>query len=104
MEELIRAQAEGSTLYVVISCPRMNAAIVPTIKEQIAAAWNTGITRVVVDMSLVEFVDSSGVGALLGVLRRLPQGEGSVVLKGLQQQVRTVFVLLRLQRIFQIED
>ena len=82
----------------------MIAACVPAFKEQIAAAWNDGITRAVVDMSLVEFVDSSGVGALLGLLRRLPQCEATVVIKGMQPQVRTVFELLRLQRIFQIES
>ena len=104
MEEQIRAQAEGKTLYVVISCPRVNAAFVPTLKEQVAAALTDEIVRVVIDMSLVEFVDSSGVGAFLGILRRLPQPDGNVALKGMQQQVRAVFVLLRLQRIFQIED
>ena len=104
MEEQIRAQAEGNTLHVVITRPRVNAAYVAAFKEQMAAVWNDDITRAVFDMSLVEFVDSSGVGALLGVLRRMPQREANVVLKGMQPQVRTVFELLRLQRVFQIEN
>ena len=82
----------------------MNAAYVSAFKEQMAAVWSDGITKAVFDMSLVEFVDSSGVGALLGVLRRLPQREATVALKGMQPQVRTVFELLRLQRVFQIEN
>ena len=103
MEQQIRAQAEGNILHVVIALPRMNAGHIPAFKEQIAAAWNGEITGAVVDMSLVEFVDSSGVGALLGLLRRLPQAKATVVLRGMQPQVRTVFELLRLQRVFQIE-
>lgn len=104
MEDQIRAQAEGKTIHVVIARPRMDAAFVATFKEQVSAAWKDGLTKAVVDMSLVDFVDSSGVGALLGVLRRLPQSDATVVLKGMRPQVLSVIELLRLQRIFQIEN
>jgi len=104
MKDQIRAQAEGNTIHIVISRPRMDAAFLATFKEQVSAAWIDGLTRAVVDMSLVEFVDSSGVGSLLGVLRRLPPSSATVVLKNMRPQVRSVIELLRLQRIFHIEN
>jgi len=82
----------------------MDAAFIATFKEQVSAAWKAGLTKAVVDMGRVEFIDSSGVGALLSVLRRLPQSDATVVLKDMRPQVLSVIELLRLQRIFQIEN
>lgn len=103
MEEIFEAQAEGNTIHLKILKPRLDAASVAKFKDQIAGVWQNGLTRADIDMAATEFIDSSGIGALLSVYRRLPENSATVVLKAMRPQVQAVIELLRLHRIFQIE-
>ncbi len=59
-------------------------------------------SRLIFDMSRVEFVDSSIIGALVGFLRRAHAAGGDVKLIGLTPNVETIFEVTRLQRVFSI--
>jgi anti-sigma B factor antagonist len=59
-------------------------------------------SRIVLDMSQVEFLDSLVIGALVGFLRKARHAGGDVKLAQLSPDVETVFDLTRLQRVFQI--
>jgi anti-sigma B factor antagonist len=58
--------------------------------------------RLIFDMSEVEFIDSSIIGALVGFLRRARADGGDAKLFGLQPDVETIFEITRLQRVFSI--
>ena len=57
---------------------------------------------VVFDLSSLRFVDSSGLGAILSCLRRLNDKGGDLKLCGMSKQVRVLFELVRMHRIFDI--
>ncbi len=59
-------------------------------------------TRVVLDLSQLRFVDSSGLGAILSCLRQLSAKSGDLKLCGMSKQVRGLFELVRMHRIFDI--
>jgi anti-sigma B factor antagonist len=60
---------------------------------------------VVVDLHGVSFIDSSGLGVLVGALRQLrEQGGSALVLRGMQEPVRRVFDITGLAAVFTIED
>jgi anti-sigma B factor antagonist len=59
-------------------------------------------TRLVLDLSLLRFVDSSGLGAMLSCLRQLSAKSGDLKLCGMSKQVRGLFELVRMHRIFDI--
>jgi anti-sigma B factor antagonist len=59
-------------------------------------------TRLVFDLSRLRFVDSSGLGAFISCLRKLNAKGGDVKLCGMAKQVRAVFELVRMHRIFDI--
>lgn len=70
-----------------------------------AAEAATGEARqVVLDMRPVEFVDSSGLSALVALARDLRRRGGELRLAGLQRRVRTVFEVTRLYRTIEIHD
>jgi anti-sigma B factor antagonist len=52
-----------------------------------------------VDLSTLRMVDSSGVGALVSLYKRVRAQGGSVVIKGLRDQPLAIFRLLRLDRV-----
>lgn len=60
--------------------------------------------RVVVDLSAVSYVDSSGVGTLVQVKRRIDRKGGRIILSGLQPRVRSVFEITKLDKFFTITD
>jgi len=58
--------------------------------------------KLVFDLSRLRFVDSSGLGAFISCLRKLNAKGGDVKLCGMSKQVRAVFELVRMHRIFDI--
>jgi anti-sigma B factor antagonist len=61
-------------------------------------------TKVVLDMSGVKFVDSSGLGALISCLRQLNGRRGDFRLCEMSSTVRALFELMRMHRVFNIHD
>jgi anti-sigma B factor antagonist len=94
---------ERKELRVQLTAPQFTAATVPEFKMAFEQEWKPEITHVLLDLSAVEFIDSSGVGALLGVQKRLSAQGEPVTLKGARPAVVSVLELLRLQRVFKLE-
>lgn len=61
-----------------------------------------GATRLVVDCSDLTFVDSMGLGVLISLLRRVRQGNGDVKMASLSDDVKTIFEITRLHRLFEV--
>jgi anti-sigma B factor antagonist len=58
--------------------------------------------KLVIDLGRLRFVDSSGLGAFISCLRKLNAKGGDLKLCGMSKQVRAVFELVRMHRIFDI--
>jgi anti-sigma B factor antagonist len=61
-------------------------------------------TSLLMDMGALNFVDSSGLGALLSTLRSMNSKNGQLRLFGMTRPVRALFELVRMHRIFLIFD
>ncbi len=59
-------------------------------------------SKLILDLSRLRFVDSSGLGAMLSCLRQLTAKGGDLKLCSMSQQVRSLFELVRMHRIFDI--
>lgn len=62
----------------------------------------TPSAKVVLDLSRVQFVDSSGCGAILSFLRQLNTAGSDLKLCGISKPVQALFQLVRMHRIFDI--
>ena len=60
--------------------------------------------KVVFEISQIKFMDSSGCGTLLSFLRQLKTSSGTLKLCRAQEPVRTLFELVRIDRIIEIFD
>ena len=60
--------------------------------------------KVVLDMAGVNFVDSSGLGALISCLRQLNGKRGDFRLCEMSRTVRALFELMRMHRVFNIHE
>ncbi len=70
-------------------------------KEDMRAQTQTGASRVVLDLSSVEFIDSSGLGAIVASMKQLGHGR-QLDLAGLHPIVEKVFRLTRMDTVFRL--
>jgi len=61
-----------------------------------------GLTQVVLDLEHVQFIDSSGCGALLTCLKKLSESGGDLKICCVSRPVRALFDLVRMQRIMDV--
>jgi anti-sigma B factor antagonist len=76
----------------------------PQIREQVQDLAAKGTAHLIADLSEVEFIDSSGLGALIGGLRRVREDDGSLILVITTHRVLRVFQLTALTKAFVIYD
>ena len=63
-----------------------------------------GSPRLIVSMARVDYIDSSGLGALVGGLKRTSERDGKIIIVCHQSQVRKVFEITGLEKVFPIFD
>lgn len=71
-------------------------------REQVGKNWSDTVENVVMDFSRVEYVDSSGVGALVSVHKRVAEKGNAVTILNPCPAVLSVIELLRLHRVFSL--
>jgi anti-sigma B factor antagonist len=103
MGKITDTQSAGTQLKITIRVRRLDAASARDFKLECEAAWQAATDVVEIDLGQVDFVDSSGIGALLSVYKRLPPQSGGVKLVRVKPAVQSVIELLRLHRIFEIQ-
>ena len=81
---------------------RFDAYEVPQVQECLEEVVSTSSARIVVNMTDVNFVDSSGLAALVQGMKRCRQQEGDLYVCTLQQPVQVIFELTRLDKAFEI--
>ena len=77
----------------------LDAMSVSDLRSDIDGLVSRQPNRVEVDLSRLRMIDSSGVGALVSLYKRIRAQGGHVVVMGLQDQPLAVFRLLRLDRV-----
>lgn len=82
---------------------RLTAANATGFKNEVVALIDQGISQIVVDFSVVSFLDSSGLGALVGVLKKIGH-RGDLLVCGLNGDVDQMFRVCRMDRVFPIHQ
>lgn len=93
---------QGDIVKIYIEEERMDAHNSGDLKEQMLQLFDEGKCSLVIDLSMVRFIDSSGLGALVSGFKNASAREGNLKLCCLQPQVRSMFELTRLHRVFEI--
>ncbi|WEF24616.1 STAS domain-containing protein [Paracoccus sp. S3-43] len=100
MPTLIVNDADAE-LIVTIQDARIDAAIATRFKDRLREIVLRGRKPVRLDMRRVDFMDSSGLGAMIAVRKALPESL-PLVLEGLTPNVERVFRLTRMDSVFDI--
>ena len=74
----------------------------PRLRSVLVDAVGVGPRDLVIDLSSVDLIDSTGLGVLVGALRRARQSGSRLVLSGLHGQVKDLFALTGLEANFDL--
>jgi anti-sigma B factor antagonist len=74
------------------------------LKDMIQAALDRGERKLLVDFSRTGYIDSSGLGALVSISKRIREATGELRLAGLNEDIRSLFELTKLDTLFTITE
>lgn len=94
---------KGDVLLITPTETRIDAAVAIQFKDGMRGLTQNADGRVVLDLHCVDFVDSSGLGAIVGAMKQIG-GQARLELASLTPNVAKVFRLTRMDTVFTIHD
>ena len=76
----------------------------PRLRQAIIDLVDGGAAHIIVDMSAVDFLDSTGLGVLVGGLKRVKVKDGSLSIVTSQDKILKIFDITGLNKVFPIHD
>jgi anti-sigma B factor antagonist len=101
VELSLSTRAEGDRTIVEVG-GEIDVYTAPTLREQLIDLVSQGHQHIVVDMEHVEFLDSTGLGVLVGGLKRVRAQDGSLRLVCTQERILKIFRITGLEKVFPI--
>jgi anti-sigma B factor antagonist len=101
MELDIRTERDGDVCVVAVA-GEIDVYTSPTLKLHLAKAAEEGCQRLAVDLEGVGFIDSSGLGVLVGALRRAKERGGDLVIVCSREPIIKIFRITGLDKVFPI--
>lgn len=102
LEFAITRETKGTTTVVSVRGD-VDVATSPQLRAELQSAIDGGAEEVVVDVSEMDFIDSAGLGVLIGALKRAREANARLVLRGVQPSPRKVLGITGLDEMFTIE-
>ncbi|WP_289009912.1 STAS domain-containing protein [uncultured Thermomonospora sp.] len=103
MELNVTTSSQGDYA-VVTATGELDLYTAPRLQTALASLIHDRADRVVVDLSGVEFCDSTGVNVLLAAMKRLQEQGGTLELAGLRPPVRRILQVTGLDSVFTIAE
>ena len=96
---------ESRTPYTVLAVKgEVDVYTAPRLREKLVELVGQGKLKVIVDLEGVDFLDSTGLGVLVGGLKRLRSHDGDLGLVCTQPRILKVFEITGLTKVFEIHD
>lgn len=95
--------SDGRSLNIRVGTDKFDITLAPDFRQRVEQSWRPEYEAVTIDFGSVEFIDSSGVGALVSVHKRVAPRGGALRILNPKPAVTSVIELLRLHRVFELE-
>lgn len=98
----LKTDTSAKVIVIFVREERLDAHNSEELKTEMNRLFEQGTKDLVIDLKDVRFIDSSGLGVLVSGFKNASTRQGSLKLSGLQSQVKSMFELTRLHRVFDI--
>lgn len=99
----LEQRTHADAMVITVTQDRIDAMGAIQFKDQMRALTNEGPARVILDLTGVDFIDSSGLGAVVASLKQM-RADQCLELAGLSTTVEKVFRLTRMDSVFTIHQ
>jgi anti-anti-sigma factor len=76
----------------------------PVLQSRLDSLVDDGVREIVIDFKEVPFIDSSGVGEVLRLFKRMRESSGEVILMNPNRKLRDLFSMYRFEQFMQIRQ
>lgn len=98
----LKIEKKNEIIIIYVKEERLDAHNSGDLKVEMQRLFEEGNMSILVDLHDVRFIDSSGLGALVSGFKNAISHHGNLKLSTLQAQVKSMFELTRLHRVFEI--
>ncbi len=81
---------------------RLTAAVADDVKSELTKIVSESKNKVILDLSNIKFIDSTGIGVLISALKTARQSDASFALCAIQKDVMSLLSLMKLDKVFEI--
>jgi anti-sigma B factor antagonist len=81
----------------------LDVATTPEFKSLVSELVSKGHNRLVLDLSGLDFIDSTGIGSFVGALNRARQANGSLCLRAVPARIASVLAMVGLDSVLAVE-
>jgi len=100
----IKEQKHGDVTVIALKGKMMGGAETMAVHEKVKELSENKNNKVVIDLSKVKWMNSSGLGILIGCMTTLKNAGGELKLAAVTQKVQSLFMITKLVTIFDTED
>ncbi|HEY6729011.1 MAG TPA: STAS domain-containing protein [Polyangiaceae bacterium] len=98
----VEANEQRGVTVVSVLDARIDATSSDEFKLAVASSIDRGPMHIVLDLTSVSFIDSTGLGALVGGFKHISSKGGRLIVVGLQPGVSSLFKLTRMDKLFEV--
>lgn len=98
----VKTENQKSMTVLFVREERLDAHNSDDLKTIFNQQFESGNINLCIDLKEIKFIDSSGLGVLVSAFKNASARQGVIKLSGLQSQVKSMFELTRLHRVFDI--
>jgi len=100
----IGARTEGDAIAVLSLTGEVDVANAAQVRDAALKLVGDGAKRLIVDLTGTEYMDSTALGTLVGLLKRLKESGGEVIIAAAQPRVKRLFDITGLAQVFRIYE
>lgn len=98
------AEEQANDVHVIAVSGEVDIFTAPELKRAMTAAMDAGARSVVIDLSETRFLDSTGLGVLIGAVKRLRLVDGRMLIVNHEPSTAKTFAITGLDQIFEIVE
>ena len=95
---------EEKNLWVVIPEGEIDIYTSPKLKDKLIKALNDKKTDILIDGGKLDYLDSTGLGALISILKKVRETENKIYIRNIKPNIRKLFDITDLDKVFVIKE
>lgn len=95
---------EEKDIWVVLPEGEIDIYTSPKLKEGLMEAFNKRKTDILIDGQKLEYLDSTGLGTLISILKKARENDSKIYLENVKPNIRKLFDITELDKVFVIKE